>query len=305
MPFGVEQRERAIDLDGARTSVRDTAAQPVTALPIEIDASPDARPIVDAAVAAVLSRRVLAPVPGRTARIVVAPAAPRASTSAAARAHAAVTVPWIAAAIARITDDPDLQRTDANGQPVVIATTDGTRLIVTSTARAVDPITALAVRAVFSALAAQASPVATAASPPQGSSEPSRSDARRSPASPRVRPSSPGDAGDTAPPSAGRNGVEDSRGDPRHSNNPRRANASPGPSLADRETLAIPDVDLRAWERPASDVRLEQSTLSSIEHDDRRWLWAAVVALLAVETWLRRSRRDGTAAEEREDARVA
>src|SRR5262249_5825221 len=41
--------------------------------PIDIVAPADARPAVDAALAAVLAQRVLAPVPGRAARVIIAP----------------------------------------------------------------------------------------------------------------------------------------------------------------------------------------------------------------------------------------
>src|SRR5262249_38264114 len=70
----IGQRGRVIGRDGPRTSVRDTTAQPIASLPIDIVAPADVRPAVDAALAAVLAERVLGPVPGRTARVIIAPA---------------------------------------------------------------------------------------------------------------------------------------------------------------------------------------------------------------------------------------
>jgi len=71
-------------------------------------------------------------------------------------------------------------------------------------------------------------------------------------------------------------------------------------SLADpidqptQEIAVIPDAQLQPWSRPpgpAAPPRRE-----SLDVDDRRWLWGAVLALLAVETWLRRTRSGHVAA---------
>lgn len=56
------------------------------------------------------------------------------------------------------------------------------------------------------------------------------------------------------------------------------------------EILPIPDVDLRAWERPAGEVRTPR--LDTLDRDDRRWWWAAALVLLALEAWIRRVRAD-------------
>jgi hypothetical protein len=54
----------------------------------------------------------------------------------------------------------------------------------------------------------------------------------------------------------------------------------------DAETIAIPDAQLSAWTRapgPAPKPRLE-----TVDRDDRRWLWIAALALLALEWTVRR-----------------
>jgi hypothetical protein len=54
------------------------------------------------------------------------------------------------------------------------------------------------------------------------------------------------------------------------------------------EIVAIGDDQLRDWSRapgPAAPPRPE-----TIERDDRRWVWGLVLALLALETWMRRPR---------------
>jgi hypothetical protein len=45
--------------------------------------------------------------------------------------------------------------------------------------------------------------------------------------------------------------------------------------------------------------------MKNIDEDDRRWLWAAALILLAVEGWLRRTRPSDTRGIEPEAARVA
>ena len=64
------------------------------------------------------------------------------------------------------------------------------------------------------------------------------------------------------------------------------------PDLRTAEVLPIPDAQLRAWTRsPGPPTRLRPDAVGS---DDRRWLWALVLALIAVETWMRRARRPET-----------
>jgi hypothetical protein len=85
-------------------------------------------------------------------------------------------------------------------------------------------------------------------------------------------------------------------------------NALSIPGDAHAEILPIPDAQLQAWRRPAGVV--PASDLRRGGEDDRRWLWAAVLALVAIESWMRRSRARDEAAgadatELSEGARVA
>jgi len=69
------------------------------------------------------------------------------------------------------------------------------------------------------------------------------------------------------------------------------------------EVLPIPDRQLRAWTRepgPAPPPRAD-----TVDRDDRRWLWLAVLLLLAAESWVRRRRRDADEVHHEERARVA
>ena len=78
------------------------------------------------------------------------------------------------------------------------------------------------------------------------------------------------------------------------------------PDLRAAEVLPIADPQLRAWSRPSTPPGAPHA--NALRRDDadndRRWLWAAALVLLAIETWMRRAR---TAAEKQheEAARVA
>ena len=74
------------------------------------------------------------------------------------------------------------------------------------------------------------------------------------------------------------------------------------PDLRAAEVLAIPDTRLQAWTRPAAPVAAPR--IDRVEQDDRRGLWALVLALLALEAWVRQTRTAG-AIEPHEEARVA
>lgn len=230
---GVELRERTVELNGASTTVRESAGA-LSAAPIEIMAPPEARKGAEAALTAVLSQRVFAPLPGRVARVVFAgsPQFDRAAK------FETPTAPWIADAIARIAEDADLQAMNVDGRPSITATSDGPVLVVRTSLPATDLVTLRLLRTVLNAL-------------------------------------SVGDALQGVP-----NGILN-------------------------EILPIPDAQLRAWERPAGEVRTP--SLDRLDRDDRRWWWAAVLLLLAIEAWMRRARpaRDRADRMPQEAARVA
>jgi len=73
------------------------------------------------------------------------------------------------------------------------------------------------------------------------------------------------------------------------------------PSAA--EVLPIPDDQLRVWTRTPTAVSAPR--VETVERDDRRWLWAGVLMLLALEWWMRRSRGSRVETRETETARVA
>jgi len=242
--FSVRRRDRTIELAGASTSLRE--AVPVAAsAPIEIVASPEVKRAAGATLTAVLSQRVPAPVPGRSARVAFessAAALPRSAEPLALRTPQGELAPWIADAIASLT---------SGGEALSGAAADGNTLVVTTSLPPSDLRTALLFRSIFAAMADDASPNG---------------------------------------PSIGRSA---------------KASAERGPrSSAALEVLAIPDADLHAWERPSAAVRSPR--FETVERDDRRWWWAAVLALLAIEGWARRSRGDrAEEARSIEAARVA
>jgi hypothetical protein len=75
------------------------------------------------------------------------------------------------------------------------------------------------------------------------------------------------------------------------------------PDLRQAEVLPIPDSQLRAWSRPAAPVTAPR--VDRVERDDRRGFWILVLALLALETWIRRAKAEEKTATYEEDARVA
>ena len=74
------------------------------------------------------------------------------------------------------------------------------------------------------------------------------------------------------------------------------------PDLQRAEVLPIADAVLRRWSRPAPPLTTPR--IDTVDQDDRRWLWLAVLGLLALETWLRRVRPAEVERRE-EDTRVA
>ncbi len=76
------------------------------------------------------------------------------------------------------------------------------------------------------------------------------------------------------------------------------------PDLRADEVVAIADPVLRQWSRPPAPMTAPR--IDTVDRDDRRWLWGAVLGLLALETWMRRSRTaDAVHQHRQEDARVA
>lgn len=76
------------------------------------------------------------------------------------------------------------------------------------------------------------------------------------------------------------------------------------PDLRGVEVLPIADDVLRRWSRPPSAAPAPR--LETIDGDDRRWLWMAVLALLVLEQWIRRDRPASVDQPDRdEQARVA
>lgn len=78
-----------------------------------------------------------------------------------------------------------------------------------------------------------------------------------------------------------------------------RVTAAPTDAM---EPVRISDEQLQAWSRPPSGV---PANAPATDEGDRRWLWALVLALLAVEHWLRRATVSTAATETVTEARVA
>lgn len=64
---------------------------------------------------------------------------------------------------------------------------------------------------------------------------------------------------------------------------------APPDDLQEAEVRTIPDRALAAWTRPAAEPSVD--ALKNVEDSDRRWLWAAALAVLLIETWIRRDRQ--------------
>jgi hypothetical protein len=83
------------------------------------------------------------------------------------------------------------------------------------------------------------------------------------------------------------------------------ANAiAPAPDLQPAEVVPIPDAQLQRWARLSAP--LPSPPIETVDQDDRRWFWLAVIGLLAFEMWVRRARADVAAQDRNEErARVA
>jgi len=232
--------DREVTLAGAATSVRDVStidrSSAGDSLPIEVVSSEQARPSVEAALAAVLSQRVWSPPSARHARLIVADAA-NVDAARAVEVSASMDA-WMGDAVARITRDADFQQAasvvagamlddrfsrapwqtlamSAGNRPVAAAAAAGDWLVIVSGASPDEVFMPILVRALVNAIAVV-------------------------------------------------------------------------PDLAPFEVVGISDQQLNAWSRPAGAPATPRN--DAIEADDRRWLWLGVLGLLALETWLRRSR---------------
>ena len=78
---------------------------------------------------------------------------------------------------------------------------------------------------------------------------------------------------------------------------------APADDLGANEVVPIADSRLRAWTREPGAPPPPRP--EAVERDDRRWMWAGVLLLLGVETWMRRSRREADDIIEEAPARVA
>ncbi|MCU1381400.1 MAG: hypothetical protein JWL71_97 [Acidobacteria bacterium] len=255
---GVRAREVTFDAD--RTTVRDAATSDPITWPIDVVSSAAGKPLVEAAIAAVLSQRVWAGPPDRRARLVLLSASAldlkvrTTSEVTQALTPAVIQQPWMADAVVRITRDPDLRDaaarlgpglsdqafaaapwqtlvSAADGRPLVVAAGSPDRLLVASGAPASDIVTPVLLRAIANAIVVS-------------------------------------------------------------------------PDLQRAEVTPIADAVLQQWSRPAAP--LPKLRIETLDRDDRRWLWLAVLGLLALEGWMRRPRAAEAARDAHEEkARVA
>lgn len=242
--------QQTVALSGVTTSVRETVASAPEGFPIDVVCAADARPAVNAAIAAVRSERVWAPPADRRARLVLIGTAVDSTGLADVRP---VNEAWTADAIASMTRDRELQA-EASSVPAGL-----------NDAR----FTAAPWHTLISA--ADGRPLAAAAGSPAGFIVVSGAEPASLVTPLLLRAMADGIA---AP-----------------------------PDLRAAEVLPIPDAQLQGWTRPAAPVTAPR--IDRVERDDRRGLWALVLGLLALETWVRRARPAAAIEPHEEDARVA
>ena len=264
---------REVTLTGDRTSFRDVDVDAFPVWPIDVVSGAGDRPAIDSAIAAVRSQRVWSAPSDRRARVVVIPASAdlKVRTTSEADREASGVVQAFRPAVADGTSDAVPISIPWMAAAVMRIARDADLQAVSRSARV-----GLADRRFASApwqalaVAADGRPLAAAA----GSAD-------------RLLVASAADASSLATPVLLRS----------------IANAiAPVPDLQHAEVMPIADEVLRQWSRPPAAVVLPRS--ETIDGDDRRWLWLAVLGLLALEHRLRRAR---PAATERsgEHARVA
>jgi len=165
--------QQQVTLDGARTSVQETgAAAGSDPFPVNVVCSTDARPMVDAAIAAVRSQRVWAPAANRRGRLVLLdPSIDPAGVA----DGGPVRESWVADAVASIARDRDLQVAGAqtpaglsdprfsappwqplllatDGRPLAVAGASSASLVVVSGATPSSLVTPLLLRAMANVL---------------------------------------------------------------------------------------------------------------------------------------------------------
>jgi hypothetical protein len=262
MTDGGATLSRALTLAGGRTSVHETRAADRASFPIEVDAPADAKPAIDAAIAAVLAERVWAPPPDRRARVIIVGSVARpflGRDDDRGPERAALQV-WMAEAIARMARDGELQ--------AAASRTAGVALDARFTA---PPWHVVAVSDVVGAELAPPAPPAPLIAAAGSASE--------------LLVVSAASAFDLVTPLLMRSIVN---------------SLAVLPDLRQAEVVAIPDAELRAWSRPAPPPGAPRLDTLENDQDDRRWFWAAVLGLLALEAWMRRARATQTDARETE-----
>jgi hypothetical protein len=163
--------DRRMTLNGRDTLVVDGVASPAT-LPLDVVAPAGAKPIVDAAVRAVLQQRVPSPAANRRATLLIAGAPDDARLRLSAEA---IRSSWVGDAVARIIGDrdvagaaaevrepasnADMRRgpwqaivSGASGQPIVMAAQSEGRLLVVSAAEPSDLLTPVLIRSILNSL---------------------------------------------------------------------------------------------------------------------------------------------------------
>lgn len=284
-------RAREMTLAGDRTSVRDLAAADPMVWPIDVVSSPDEQPAIDAAIAAVLSQRVWAAAPDRRARLVLVDVQPT-----------AVQPPPTGVAQSPTTGAAQPPRGGVAQAPSGVA--QAFRPAIVDGLSDASPVTqpwmaeALARIAGDAALRAAAARVSEgladarfAAAPWQvlASAADGRPLAVAAGSANRLVVASAARASDVATPVLLRS----------------IANAiADVPDLTRAEVVPIADAVLRQWSRPSTSPAPPR--IETVDQDDRRWLWLAVLCLLGLEMRIRRPRPADAAHDAgEEDVRVA
>ncbi len=280
-------RAREVTLTGEQTSSREAPVSGPGALPIEIDASPAEQPAIDAAVNAVLSERVWAAAPDRRAHLVLVQveadlkvrttSVPQGAAKADLKARTTSTPQSVVQAFR-----PALAEAMSSASPITLAwMADAVSRI------ARDPDVAAAGARVAGGLAG--GPFALAPWTTLVFAADGRPLAVAAASASRLLVASAAPAADLATPVLLRS----------------IANALASvPDLSADEVVAIGAPVLQQWSRPPAPMTTTR--IDTLDQDDRRWLWVAVLGLLALETWMRRSQAADAVHEHREDgARVA